>query len=187
MEMDWNIFSAIFQALGAIATFLAVIVALWQTKYMNRKRLKLSFTEVSQIVGMNSGPVELATLTVSNIGNRAVTVQSWGFMINRKVQGIVLQDPSNAVLKLIDTLLPKKIEPEETINLVIKADNLLHNLEINVQNGNFRKKQKVKVFCTDSVGKRYIVKTRSTTEQMIEYLQKKSPFIVNYTELDEHL
>ena len=77
MEMDWNIFSAIFQAFGAIATFLAVLVALWQTKYANRKRLKLSFTEVSQIIGMKSGTVELATLTVSNIGNRAVTVQNW--------------------------------------------------------------------------------------------------------------
>lgn len=173
MEMDWNIFSAIFQAFGAVATFLAVLVALWQTKYANRKRLQLSFTEVSQIIGMNNGSVELATLTVSNIGNRAVTVQNWGFVISRKVQGMVLQDPSNAVLKLVDTLLPKKIEPEETINLVITADNLLHNLEMNVENGNFRKRQKIKVFCTDSVGKRYIVKTRSTAGQMIEYLRKK--------------
>ena len=94
-------------------------------------------------------------------------------MISRKVQGMVLQDPNNPVLKLVDTLLPKKIEPEETINLVITADNLLHNLEMNVENGNFRERQKIKVFCTDSVGKRYIVKTRSTAGHMIEYLRNK--------------
>lgn len=174
MVINWNIFSAVFQAFGAIATFLAVIVALWQTKYLNRKRLRLSFTEVSQIIMTNSGTVDLATLTVSNIGNRAVTVQSWGFIINRKVQGLVLQDPSNSMLKLVDTLLPKRVEPEESINLVIMADNLLHNLEINIESGNYRNNQKIKVFCTDSVGKKYIVRTKSTVGQMIAYLRKKN-------------
>lgn len=33
----YDIWSLIIIALGTIATFLAVIVALWQTKYSNRK------------------------------------------------------------------------------------------------------------------------------------------------------
>ena len=173
MKMDWNIFSAIFQAFGAIATFFAVLVALWQTKYANRKRLKLDFTEVSQIIGMGSKPIALASLTVSNVGNRAVTVQNWGFVINRKEKGIVLQDQNDVVLRMVDTPLPKKIEPEETINLAIKADKLLLNLEKNVENGNFRLKQKIRVFCIDSIGKKYTVKTRSTVGQMIVYLRRK--------------
>lgn len=173
MKIDWNIFSAIFQAFGSIATFLAVVVALWQTKYTNRKKLKLSFTEISQIFGMNGGVVELATLTVSNVGNRAITVQNWGFIINRKLRGIVFQNPNDEELSLVDTLLPKKLEPEETINLAMTADKLLHNLEMNIENGYFRREKKIKVFCTDSVGKVYTVKTPRKVGKMIEYLRKE--------------
>lgn len=45
--MDWNLFWTAFGAiggtLGALATFIAVIVALWQTKFSYKKKLQLSF------------------------------------------------------------------------------------------------------------------------------------------------
>ena len=47
--MDWNLFWTAFGAiggtLGAVATTAAVIVALWQTKYANKKRLKVEFSD----------------------------------------------------------------------------------------------------------------------------------------------
>ena len=42
--MFWTAFGAIGGTLGAIATTAAVIVALWQTKYANKKRLKVEFS-----------------------------------------------------------------------------------------------------------------------------------------------
>jgi len=39
---DWGMF---WQAASAIATTAAVIVALWQTKYVNKKRVKLIYGE----------------------------------------------------------------------------------------------------------------------------------------------
>ena len=52
--MDWNLFWTAFGAiggtLGALATFVAVIVALWQTKLNYKKKVQLSFTDNITIV-----------------------------------------------------------------------------------------------------------------------------------------
>ena len=47
--MEWNLFWTAFGAIGgtfgAVATFAAVVVALWQTKNSYKKKLQLSFTD----------------------------------------------------------------------------------------------------------------------------------------------
>ena len=47
MCMDWNLFWTAFGAIGgtvgALATTAAVIVALWQTRYANKKNSRLKF------------------------------------------------------------------------------------------------------------------------------------------------
>lgn len=52
--MDWNLFWTAFGAiggtLGALATFVAVTVALWQTKLNYKKKVQLSFTDNITIV-----------------------------------------------------------------------------------------------------------------------------------------
>ena len=48
----YEILSLIIGAVGAIATFSAVIVALWQTKFANMKKLKLSFSSgIATLIG----------------------------------------------------------------------------------------------------------------------------------------
>ena len=51
--LDWTLFwtavGAIGGTLGAIATTAAVIVALWQTKYSQKKKLKLAFSDNVEI------------------------------------------------------------------------------------------------------------------------------------------
>lgn len=41
----WTAFGAIGGTIGALATATAVFVALWQTKYSNKKKLKLAFSD----------------------------------------------------------------------------------------------------------------------------------------------
>lgn len=57
VSMDWNLFWTAFGAiggtLGALATFVAVIVALWQTKLNYKKKVQLSFTDNITIVPEN--------------------------------------------------------------------------------------------------------------------------------------
>lgn len=51
--MDWNLFWSAFGAiggtLGAVATTAAVVVALWQTKYSQKKIIKLAFSDNFQL------------------------------------------------------------------------------------------------------------------------------------------
>ena len=47
----WTAFGAIGGTLSAIATTAAVIVALWQTKYANRKKIKVEFNVIRFVKG----------------------------------------------------------------------------------------------------------------------------------------
>lgn len=68
---DWGMF---WQAASAIATAVAAIIALWQTRYQNRKKVKITFNE--SVIYAFGGSLELAdkcqyvSLDVVNTGNR---------------------------------------------------------------------------------------------------------------------
>lgn len=120
---DWNLFWTAFGAiggtLGAFATLLAVIVALWQTKYENRKRLKLSKLESIKVTDTSTGHVEkeFVAVKVCNIGNRAVSIKSWGFKATHKENILLLPDTSPLATAIQPSLL-YRLEIEESINLV---------------------------------------------------------------------
>ena len=81
--MDWNLFWSAFGAiggtLGAVATTAAVVVALWQTKYSQKKIIKLTFSDNFQLYNPNTGEsVKFIGLSVTNIGNRKVIIRTWG-------------------------------------------------------------------------------------------------------------
>lgn len=66
----------------AIATFAAVIVALWQTKYINKKKLKCSFIDKNTVVNPISYDKKLyAAMSISNIGNKKVVINNWGIKL----------------------------------------------------------------------------------------------------------
>jgi len=54
-ELFWNKVSAIGTCLGVLATFIAVVVALYQTRLTNKKKLKLKFNDPVTIVDPNTG------------------------------------------------------------------------------------------------------------------------------------
>lgn len=75
----FEISSLIITGLGVIATFSAVIVALWQTKYASRKKLKCQFIENNVVMNPNSFDKKLyVAMSISNIGNKKVIVSNWG-------------------------------------------------------------------------------------------------------------
>ena len=70
--MDWNLFWTAFGAiggtLGAVATTAAVVVALWQTKYSQKKIIKLGFSDNFQLYNPNTGEsVKFIGISVTNI------------------------------------------------------------------------------------------------------------------------
>ena len=90
--MDWTLFWTAFGAIGgtvgAFATAAAVIVALWQTKYNQKKKLKLSFSEDITIVPENGNVFyRYIGVSVTNIGNRDVIISNWGFKMHTEGGG----------------------------------------------------------------------------------------------------
>ena len=78
----WTAFAAIGQAVGAIATAAAVIVALWQVRYANKKKLKMKFTDKNVVFSERGDSRYLfVNLSVTNIGNRNVTIRNWGMKV----------------------------------------------------------------------------------------------------------
>ena len=84
-NLFWTAFSAIGQAVGAIATSAAVIVALWQIRYANRKKVKLSFSD-KNVVFSGNGNLEFhfVNMTVTNIGNKNIIIRNWGIKVSKK-------------------------------------------------------------------------------------------------------
>lgn len=161
--MDWNLFWTAFGAigatLGATATTAAVIVALWQTKYSQKKKLSLEFTDNFQLYNPNTGAsLKFVGLSVTNVGNRKVIIQTWGVYLNEG-SAIVMPPPDvKGMEKLAYTKLPQVLDVEESIDLQWQIDRFQTFLESNKDN--ICKNKPLVFFVKDSTGKQYTVKTR---------------------------
>ena len=150
-----EIWGIVISIISAIATLAAVIVALWQTKYSNKKKLKLTFTIKLQMIQnlmmmqFEKKAILLLSVSVVNIGNRKVVLTDWGFQF----------DKTNA-LQIVD--LNGKVFPCE-LNIECATElqtDLLGVRNALVQNKNIigKEKKKLTVYVTDSAGKKYFVK-----------------------------
>lgn len=100
----------LFELLGIIATFSAVFVALWQTKIQFKKRLKISVSEVMQLIednGIFDDATLMIELKISNIGNRDVVITDWGMCLSKK---LLFQ-----ILNIHEKKLPETLKPEDVL------------------------------------------------------------------------
>jgi len=112
-EVFWSAFGAIGTTLGAFATFAAVVVALWQTKFAHRKKLEIFF-QPSGVAAYGKIVESFIWINIANTGNRAVTIKEWNICINGPSYSLV----DNTKLKDCSRVeLPIKLEPEESIDL----------------------------------------------------------------------
>lgn len=170
---DWNLFwtafSAIGQAVGAIATAIAVIVTLWQIRYANRKKVKLRFSDRNVVFSKNGElDFHFVNLTVTNIGNRRIIVRNWGMKVSKKQNFIIVQDIANPILKMLQKPLPCTLEPEESMDLIFDIKLFLKNLREQVEEGNFSVEDKLTLYVVDSAGKEYYKKSDKTIKKYIE-------------------
>lgn len=170
-ELFWVAFGAIGGTVGALATTVAVIVALWQTKFNYKKKLKLSFSDSITIVP-ESGNIfyKYVGLTVTNIGNRDVVINNWGFYLNDDSLMIIVSDTS-PIGRIIQTNLPHRLQIEESISLYHDRAKFDSAIKECVEKGTLVKTQKIMFFATDSTGKKHKVKSKETVEH---YLSKAS-------------
>lgn len=162
----YELWSIIVGAFGAIATLLAVIVALWQTKYANKKKIKLSYTETVAIVqDMTTGRLasvgcRFAEIDIVNIGNRKVVVDSWSIYFSKRFS-----------LQIIDkngSSLPLELDIEQGSKLRTSLHGIKTALIENQKEIEKYKNKKIVFAIYDSTGKRHIVKSNRKIADVIK-------------------
>lgn len=150
-----EIWGIVISIISAIATLAAVIVALWQTKYSNKKKLKLSFTTKALMI-QDMATLQFAknanlllSVSVVNIGNRKVVLTDWGFQFD-KINAL-------QIVNINEKVFPCELEIECAKEL---QTDLLGVRKALIQNKDLIKnnKKKLIVYVTDSTGRKYYVK-----------------------------
>lgn len=179
--MNWNLFWTAFGAIGgtvgAIATAAAVIVALWQTKYSYKKKLNLSFTDNITIVPENGSTFyHYIGITVTNIGNRDVVIQNWGFALDDGTKMMIVPDTS-PLGRVLQVQLPHRLQIEEGTTLYYERRLFRNALEDSINNGKLQKDKKIQFYVTDSTAKKHCVKSNKTAQALLSDLieQEKRP------------
>lgn len=170
-NMDWILFWTAFGAIGgtfgAIATAVAVVVALWQTKYSQQKKIKIFFSDRYALCNQNSGEtINYVGVTASNVGNRKVIISNWG--IKLKEYDVFAVTPSDAIglEKMAYVKLPLTLDIEEKVDLQWQKDRFELFLKANEKN--IEKNKPLTFFVQDSTGKRYKVKTKETASHYMK-------------------
>ena len=162
--INWDIF---WNAAGAIATFAAVLVALWQTRTANKKKLKLSFIENMTILPtVPIGTIgympknQYIGIDVVNTGNRRVIIKSFWIELPNNVRAVIQPDntPSGAIA------LPATLDIEESIFLPWLKSKFLSYLHDEV---NFPRNQKLTFCVSDSTGVIYKCTTQKTVQEFL--------------------
>ena len=169
----WSALGAIGGTLGACATTVAVIVALWQTKYSQKKKLKISFNKDIAAVSMNGEILaRYIGISIANIGNRSVTVTKWGFELHNGESFLIVGD-NEPISKLMQAELPHKIEIEEGIDLIYRKKYFLGLLKENVSKGNLDPKKSLRFYVFDNAKEKYYIKTPYNVAEMIQQIDQQ--------------
>ena len=114
----YEVSTLIITGAGALATFLAVLVALWQTKYAVRKKLKCEF--LYAYVPFNQATIEIkqyVSVSISNIGNKRVIINNWGIKIKDGfIQILTSGSEHDTFDEIVSVKTPYTLEPEEEVS-----------------------------------------------------------------------
>lgn len=155
-ELFWTIFGAIGTTIGSIATALAVVVALWQTKFSNKKRLKLKFNEPITLMQSSTGQKvgEYIGVSITNIGNREIIIADWSILYSNKKdkRRIKIMTDLQGLLKVT---LPHHLPIEQNLDLSYERQHFIKLVSELVEKKEANPKRKIKFQIMDTTGKKY--------------------------------
>ncbi len=165
----YEIWSLIISAVGAVATFSAVLVALWQTKYANRKRLKCCFIENNTVCDANfSNHRSYVGMDITNIGNKKVIVTSWGIKTANKFLLILTDieklDNADRFDRAISVKTPYDLDVEQNVTFFYAKDLFCNQIQNLIESGEIKKDKPILFTVRDSTGKTYKVKSKKTAQ-----------------------
>lgn len=161
---DWGMF---WQAASALATALAAIIALWQTRYQNRKKVKIAFNErVIYALGHSIGLAtnyEYVSLDVVNTGNRKIIIKSYGIKLDDNQIWVILPEKT----PIGSITLPVELDIEQCVSLTWTKESfikVLHDLNLN----KYPVGKRVPFFVQDTTGTYYMCKSSKTIQQYLD-------------------
>lgn len=162
--------SIIVSAAMAIATFAAVIVALWQTKYINNKKLKCSFIDKNTVVNSISYDKKLyVAMSISNIGNKKVVINNWGIKLKDSFILILTEGFGKELFdKLVSVKTPYVLEPEENVVFFYDKKLFIRLLNDNINNKTIDPNSKIMFVIHDSTGKSYTIRSKYNAGKYIQ-------------------
>ena len=163
----WTAFGAIGGTIGAFATAAAVIVALWQTKFSQKKKLKLSVSLDSTVITPGTNElIRYVCLNITNIGNRDVVIKSWGFKINKENNMLVVP-PLDPITKMVCKELPHKVNLEESFDLAFLKKQFITAVTEEINKETLKGNKKIEFYAVDSSGNIYTCKTDKTASEIL--------------------
>ena len=163
---SFELSSLIVSGFGVIATFSAVVVALWQTKYANRKKLKCNFIDKNVIVNPNNSDKKFyVAMSISNIGNKKVIISNWGIKLKDGFILILTSGFEETIFdKLVAVKTPYILEPEENVTFFYSKELFQKLINEQIENGIISANSKIKFVVHDSTGKSYFNKSKSNAQ-----------------------
>lgn len=168
-NLFWTAFGAIGATLGAFATAAAVIVALWQVKHNEMKKLRLKFTDSMILYDrVLESKQPFISLNITNIGNRDVIIDKWGFVYYEKNGYGLIGFNQSSIEQQINPILPYKLKIEETMSLYWELAFFIECIKPEIETGHLRSNRKIAFFAADSTGRMYKVKTAKVAREYID-------------------
>ena len=157
-ELFWVAFGAIGGTFGGIATAVAVIVALWQTKFSQRKKARLRFYDTA--IPLLGGEIKnYVALSITNIGNREIVVNNWGIRSKKRQFIFLSQTINDSFISRMNVVLPHTLQIEESITLY-HPQYMFHAAILNgIAENQLSPSKRLKMYFRDSTGKDYVIKT----------------------------
>ncbi len=148
LSSNWSFgTSDLITLLGTIATFLAVIVALWQTISSRKKKLEIELSFVSILNPYTQGVQEYINLKVSNTGNCPVKLSTW-YMFIGDIKLCIL---NTAIKGAQNTTFPLFLNPSEDGTFFLEKDKFLKTVILGYKE-TLLKTNRLKTGCCLSTG-----------------------------------
>lgn len=153
------------EAISAIATSVACIIALWQTHVAYKKKLKFSFHDNAMVVN-GEKQLEIVKLDIYNVGNRAIEITGWGLLLRNGVE--VAFSPPSQEWVFLGGLLPKIVEVGRSTSFYFEKASFLSTIKAQQKVGNIERRDKLKIIVYDGGCSRYVIKTSKRCEDFLE-------------------
>lgn len=157
MEIDYPLWTLLGTWFSGIAMIISVIASLYLATRSKKIKIKLTYA-LSTLLLFNNKTEPFFSVSVSNIGERSVTIADVGIKLQNKKKLSFL--PSIRYNKL-----PAVIEPESSLDLLVPCDTIAYlGYEKLIDNLD----SKFTLYVRSSVGDYYLIKTKETGNEIIE-------------------